>query len=202
MDLSEPSETSTSLHQWPCGRRARPGRPDRQAGQVPTAARVPDVLTHGPFTAADADRAGVTRRMLRGPAWNRLMHGIYCHSELQVDDELRLRAARLALPPDAVASGLLAAWAHKVWSPRPGESLPLDWSTRRGTHRPVGEASGSHRLVVGPRGVGEGRGLGGAAAGRTGVHIMRRSCLVESVVVADAFAAAGLVRLPELYAYV
>ncbi len=168
---------------------------------MPFLATAPPELRTGPFTVGQAAGCGVTIQMLRGRSWVRLTRGVYCHANVPVDDEVRLAALRLALPEDAVATDLLAAWALGVWSPPPGQPLPLQWALARGRARPRQTADASRRLVVASTDVVTARGLQCTSPLRTAFQLMRRACPVEAVVVADAFAAAGAVELPWLWAY-
>ncbi|KQX66766.1 hypothetical protein [Angustibacter sp. Root456] len=163
---------------------------------------VPPELADRAFTAEQAAGLGVSARMLRGAQWRQLLRGVYCHRDLTIDDDVRLAAARLALPEDAVASGRLAAWLHGAWSPSPGEPLPLEWARDKARARPLRTLDGSHRLVVEGSDVVVVRGLRCTSAMRTAFQLMRRAPLVEAVVVAEAFAWCGQLELPWLWAYV
>jgi hypothetical protein len=163
---------------------------------------VPADLIHGAFTVQQAAQHGVSPRMLQGAQWRQLLRGVYCHRDLDVDDDVRLSAARLALPADAVATGRLAAWLHGVWSPPSGQPLPLEWAQEKGRSRPLRALDGSHRLVVDQADVVEVRGVRCTSPMRTAFQLMRRAPLVEAVVVAEAFAWRGRLELPWLWAYV
>lgn len=121
---------------------------------------------------------------------------------MPVDDDVRLAAVKLVLPADAVATDLLAAWAHGIWQPAPGAPLPLQWAVERGRARPGPSLDSSRRLVLQASDVVTARGLRCTSPMRTAFQLMRRACVVEAVVVADAFARAGLLELPWFYAYV
>lgn len=164
--------------------------------------RLPAELMGGAFTVECAAWHGVSARMLQGREWRRLLRGVYCHRGVAIDDEIRLSAARLALPDDAVAAGRLAAWLHGVWSPPPGGQLPLEWAREKGRSRPLRALAGSHRLVVDDADVVEVRGLRCTSPMRTAFQLMRGAPLVEAVVVAEAFAWGGVLELPWLWAYV
>jgi very-short-patch-repair endonuclease len=62
---------------------------------------IPESLKHGPFTTHEALDAGVTPRMLRGARFNRLHRGVYVHADYALTFADLVRAAQLALPPDA-----------------------------------------------------------------------------------------------------
>lgn len=170
-----------------------------------------------PFSGAWAvDAKLITRRQLQSSAWVRMLRGVYRHKSLDETDEVRADALRLVLPAGAVVSGRTAAWLHGVWAPRPGTAAPLEHA------RPV-LASGSgyegtrrRRLVYGPTlldgiddlsdgcvgDVVEVHGIAVSSVLRTCFELMRDRPLVEAVVVADAFAAAGALTLPWLDAYI
>ena len=83
--------------------------------------------------------------------------------------------------------GLTAAWVHGVWRPAPGADLPLEFAR---SPRKLGQDLGEDLVPAG--------GLLVTSPARTCFDLMRRYNLVEAVVVADAFAAAGVVSLPAL----
>jgi hypothetical protein len=67
----------------------------------------------------------VSRRALRGPSWVHVFGDVYVAEGVALDDAGRLEALRLAMPPDAVAIGMTAAWMYGVWSPPPDSAVPL-----------------------------------------------------------------------------
>jgi hypothetical protein len=73
---------------------------------------VPAELTSGPFTLADARRAGLTRRQLQGRSWRRVGPGVYLWAGLTEHPTLLLAAIRRRLPATAAFSGRTAAWLH------------------------------------------------------------------------------------------
>jgi hypothetical protein len=170
---------------------------------VPAHAHVPDDLTTRPFLARDAVLSGrLTPRQLQSSAWRRLLRGVYVHESVEVTSDVRLAAVRLVLPKEAVACGLLAAWLHGVWVPRPGALVSPDVT------RPVlssgTPAAGQNRRRLTLRGspdwsgaltgysatdqdVVERDGLLVTSPLRTCFDLMRERRLVEAVVVADAF---------------
>jgi len=169
---------------------------------VPVRPRRPTELTTGPFTLAAARASGVTPRMLRGATWRPLVRGVYADARLDLTDDLRLRALRLVLPPDAVAIDLTAAWLHGVWQPAPGREVPLHVATPRDRCRPPGPNPLSHRRHWWGPDVVVVRDVVATSPMRTAFELARRSCLVEAVVAVDAFAHAGLIDLPWFWAFV
>jgi hypothetical protein len=170
---------------------------------MPVAAHVPAELLLGPFRARDAVEARrLTANQLRSQAWRRLFRGVYVHRSVPDTPELRVSAARLALPGDVVAAGLLAAWLHLVWTPLPGREVPL--CVTRPVPRTGERFAGVHRRRLTLRGtadwfgsdvghsavdrdVGEVDGMLVTSPLRTCFDLMRQRRLVEAVVVADAF---------------
>jgi hypothetical protein len=73
---------------------------------------VPLELTRGPFTLAEARRAGLARWHLEGASWRPLGAAIYVWAGLPETPVLKLEAARLRMPASAAFSGKTAAWLH------------------------------------------------------------------------------------------
>ncbi|MFY1673290.1 DUF559 domain-containing protein [Plantactinospora sp. WMMB334] len=80
-------------------------------------ARVPSRLAFLPFSARAAVAEGlISRSMLRGPAWRRLLPDVYVHRDGYRADDHRMwcDAVGLTLPPGAVVGGLSAAYLWGV----------------------------------------------------------------------------------------
>ena len=71
---------------------------------------VPAELLNGPFTLADARRAGVSRSALRSRRWQRLATGLYCARDSSDDQFEVLRGWLRVLPGDTIFAGATAAW--------------------------------------------------------------------------------------------
>lgn len=69
---------------------------------------IPESLRARPFTAGEARAAGVSAKVLRGRSVRRLYHAVYVAADLPLTLAVRVRAALLILPPDAVAAGVTA----------------------------------------------------------------------------------------------
>src|SRR5207253_3892023 len=67
-----------------------------------------------PFSLDEARAAGLTLDALSGRSWHRLGTELYCWSGLREDPWQLLLAWRAHLPPDAVFSGLTAAWLYRL----------------------------------------------------------------------------------------
>jgi hypothetical protein len=68
--------------------------------------RVPDDLRGRPFSRVEALASGLPRGVLAGPQFHRVHHGVYRHRDHDLTFDDRVAAARLALPPGAVTTGV------------------------------------------------------------------------------------------------
>lgn len=68
--------------------------------------RVPEEFRHRPFHRAEALDFGITRSVLQGPQFRRVHESVYCHVAHEPSFADRLTAARLALPPSALTTGI------------------------------------------------------------------------------------------------
>jgi very-short-patch-repair endonuclease len=92
---------------------------------------VPPALADRPFTTAEANAAGISRDVLRGPRFRRLFRGTYVRHDLKLTTTVWLHAARLVLPKDAVISHLTALAMYGLDF---GVGWPLHFSTATSTH--------------------------------------------------------------------
>ncbi|MEP9363122.1 hypothetical protein ABLE68_09175 [Nocardioides sp. CN2-186] len=67
---------------------------------------IPPRLHTGPFTRADAARAGVSSRMLQGRRFVRIHQGVWRVADHDMTEDDWITAARLALPDDAHLTGI------------------------------------------------------------------------------------------------
>jgi very-short-patch-repair endonuclease len=74
---------------------------------------IPADLKKRPFTLHEARAAGLTRRVLASKSWRRIGPSLYCWADLEVGAWQLLQAWHLRLP-NAVFSGLTAAWLHRL----------------------------------------------------------------------------------------
>lgn len=162
----------------------------------------PPSLLGRPFTVAEAAENGVTRRMLSGSAWRRVLRGIYVDARTPLTDDCRVAALRLVMTPDAVAFGLTAAWLHGAWRPPPERPLPLHLSTPTPRASPRRATGGAHRSQWWEGDVVDVQGVRATSPMRTAFDLMRRASLVEAVAVADSFAFQELLDPLELAIYV
>jgi hypothetical protein len=160
---------------------------------------MPPELTRGPFTVAQARRAGLARWHLEGASWRRLGPGIYAWAALAETPELKLEAARLRLSETAVFAGRTAAWLHRL-DAAPCEPieviLPGDGE---GWER--GGVS-VHRAALDDCEVVVRRGFRTTSVLRTLSDLSRNLSLVEAVVVADMALHARLIQRAELSGWV
>ncbi len=168
--------------------------------------RVPDELAQWPFVGSIAVRSGLlTANELRGPTWVRLLRGVYVRAGRESDPQVRVHALRLVVGLYDVVCGVTAAWLHGVWTPPPGGTLPLEIARPLRAHGQQPAGLRRRRLVLldepDADDVVDMDGVHVTSGLRTCVDVMRERSLVEAVVVADAFAHRGLVRLPSLRAY-
>lgn len=80
-------------------------------------AAVPRELSSAPFRGADAVRRGLlTRGMLSGASWQRLLPDVYCHASVFAPDDHRLwcTAVALTLPPGGAVDRYSAAFLWGV----------------------------------------------------------------------------------------
>jgi hypothetical protein len=177
----------------------------RSVGRRP---QVPDELRFGPFLGSAAVAAGLlTARQLQSAAWVRLVRNVYLHRNVEQTGPIRAQALSLVLRPGAVVAGITAAWLHRAWDPRPGQLVPLEYARERLDHSTgltgarmrrrvlrVDDGAWSDVIDIG--------GIPVLSPMRTCFDLMRERSLVEAVVVADAYAHAGLFELPWFAAYV
>ncbi|MGQ0464228.1 MAG: hypothetical protein ACT4QG_02790 [Sporichthyaceae bacterium] len=156
---------------------------------MPRTPQLPAHLLHGPFGIADATAAGLTRHQLESQCWVRLFRQVWVHRDVELSDRQRFDAVRLALPPDAAATGRTAAWLFGAWSPRRGQPLPLDFGLPS-SRKP---AANSRRLVLDEGDVDVFHGVRVTTPERTCFGLMTRSSPNEAIVWADAFLFRGLV---------
>ncbi len=168
---------------------------------------LPDELMLAPFRGSVAVASGLTTlARLRGQCWRRIVRDVYVHRDVPESPELRRAVLRLVLGPGTIACGRTAAWLHGVWQPLPGRPVPIETTRALEASGRAPEHLLRRRLTLTEIGlepdVMELDGLLCLTSRRACFDLMRERNLVEAVVVADAFANAGAIWLPEFYAYV
>lgn len=168
---------------------------------MPPRPHTPPQLVGAPFHLRDALAAGLTRHQLASQCWVRLFREVYVHRSVAITDRLRLDAIRLVAPPDAVATGLTAAWLHGVWTPRSGLAVPLQLGLpmHRGAFH-LADGRG-RRVVLAEGDVQELDGLPVTTPERTCFGLVAAANPTEAVVWADAFLAARIVTPDGLRRY-
>jgi hypothetical protein len=161
---------------------------------------VPPELTVGPFRLETALAAGLTRHQLASTCWLRLFRCVYVHCAVELTDEVRLQALRLAAPPEAAATGVTAAWLFGAWTPAPGQAVPLHLAVPK--DKSYAEAAArTHRIVVDDGDLALFNQTLVTTPERTCFGLMTRSSPDEAVVWADAFLHADLVTQDGLRRY-
>jgi very-short-patch-repair endonuclease len=156
---------------------------------------VPLELTRGPFTLAQARRAGLARWHLEGASWRRIGPRMYAWVGLPETPKLKLEAAQLSMPPGAAFSGKTAAWLHGL-DVSPCEPIEMILpSAADGLGR---DGVLVHRVALDDSEVEFKRGFRTTSLLRTMFDLSWKLSLVEAVVVADLALHAGMVRHAEL----
>jgi very-short-patch-repair endonuclease len=161
------------------------------------AAKVPRELRFGPFVGRDAVDAGLlTKRQLSGPAWCRLLPGIYGWRGLQLTHRDRCLAAGMYLDGRGAISGRDAAalWGADVLVRGAPIEVTVPLETR--LRAPRGLRVVRSALPAGD--VTSWAGTPTTTPGRTAFDLARRMSLVEAVVCIDAMLAARLVAMEDL----
>lgn len=159
---------------------------------------IPMELMRGPFTVAEAARAGVTWDQLQGPTWTRISTGFYVLASLASEPMSLLLAVRRRLPAAAAFAGRSAGWLH-------GLDLPPCDPVEVIVPRATGVASRAgirvHRsLTLDGRDVVVRQGLRTTSIQRTLRDLAGRMNLTEVVVLVDAAVRRRLITLEELAA--
>lgn len=164
--------------------------------------RVPRELSFLPFSGSWAVAKGLlTKNMLRGPTWRRLLPDIYVHADGYREDDHRMwcDAVALTLPPGAAIGGLSAAYLWGVdLLPRispvhvvlPGSVGPRAHPRIVVSRRPLAADDVAHFAKL-PLTTGV----------RTAFDLGRRLPRVEAVVAVDALLHRRVIKVPELAAY-
>lgn len=155
---------------------------------------IPAELTKRPFTLDEARAAGLSKRSLQGKAWKRIGSELYAWSGLH-EDNWHLLAAWHRKLPQAVFTGVSAAWLHRL-DVDPAHPVEVTLPRTSGVRTQVG-------LMVRRRDLQQSdvtriRGLYATNAGRTFADLRWRIPEQELVVLADQALRLGLGRFHEL----
>ena len=142
-------------------------------------------LTGRVFRGSDAVRDGrLTRAQLRGLAWRRVRHDVYCDADLPLTHRLCAEAVLLAAPPTAVLGGLTAATLWSTRNPFAGPGTPVEVVLPPGTRWNPGEGVRVRTCPTAGDVVTDGV-LRWTDRTRTAVDLVRRGPLDEAVVLLD-----------------
>ncbi len=156
---------------------------------------VPNSLMRGPFSLEDARLAGLKRWHLEGASWRRLGPETYIWAGLAQTPIRRLEAAVRRLPPDAVFSGLTAAWLHGI-DVEPCDPIEVTVPEDSGVTVRVGVAV--RRAAFRHGDVTKVHAMPATSIVRTIAEVCGRLNLTEGVVVADMALHLRRVRLAQL----
>jgi very-short-patch-repair endonuclease len=155
---------------------------------------LPEDLKKGPFTLADARRVGLDRWHLEGASWRRIGPTVYVWAGIPDSPQLRVEAAQQRLPPEAVFSGLTAAWLHGL----DVACEPIEVTIPKGMGVSARSGISVRRATLGRGDVVNVRGVRVTSVLRTLSDICVRLTVAEAVVVADMALHAGLATLADL----
>ncbi|MBA2508749.1 MAG: hypothetical protein H0V32_08630 [Nocardioidaceae bacterium] len=80
---------------------------------------LPESLLGRPFTIAAAGQHGVSRRVLAGKRFHRLVTGVYVHADVELTVRVWAQAALLVTAPDAVVTGVTGLQVRGVYAGSP-----------------------------------------------------------------------------------
>ena len=143
---------------------------------------IPDELRKGPFSIAQAERAGVKRDQLRGAGYRRLTRGVYVAAELDDGPMSRLRGLATRLRPGCAFSGHAAAVIHGLDLPL---EPPIEATVPPGLHVTPRADLRIRRGQLGAGDVVERHGMPVTSPARTAFDLARCLPLVEAVVCVD-----------------
>lgn len=171
---------------------------------MPRVPRVPPQLSELPFRGSQAVADGLlTKSMLRGPTWQRLLPDVYRYADgyRETDQRMWCQAVALTLPPGGAIAGLSAAHLWGVDLIPRGErsrvSVALPATARMRAHAHVDIT----RSALPPTDVTRLDGLPVTTAVRTAFDVGRRVPRTAAVIVVDALLNRGVVKQSELGDY-
>jgi hypothetical protein len=165
---------------------------------MPRPSLVPPDLRKAPFTLAEARRAGLTAKQLRGASWRRVGCGLYAWAGLDHSPALVLAAVRRRLPPGAAFSGRTAGWLHGLDLP-PCDPVEVTIPTACGVSARAGASV--RRAELADAEIVQRRRMPATSPLRTAVDLGSRLPLVEAVVAVDMALHRGLIDLGALHSH-
>lgn len=165
-------------------------------------ARVPRQLAFLPFLGSQAVAEGLlTKDMLRGASWHRLLPDVYVHADgfQPHDHRMWCDAVALTLPPGAAFCGLSAAYLHGVnlLDRQTPVSVTLPMTVRRRRHPRIVY----HHQQLADDDMTRFTGLTITTALRTAYDLGRSLTRTEALAAVDAMLARRLVQLESLIGY-
>ncbi|WP_203742225.1 hypothetical protein [Actinoplanes cyaneus] len=152
---------------------------------TPTLTSSPEELAKAPFRGSTAIAEGhITRGVLRGDAWRRLLPDVYVHRDLPIDHRVWCSAAGLILPAGTAIGGPGAAhlWgADLLHQDPPGSAVaPRDRWMRRNRRIMT------HHTVIAPEDLTVLGGVAVTTPERTAFDLGRRLSRADAVILLDA----------------
>jgi very-short-patch-repair endonuclease len=163
-------------------------------------ADVPEQLRGRPFTLAQAEAAGLSRRALQSAPWRHLFRGVWVHCSVELTREVRFEAVRLVLPEHAVVCGITAAWLHGA-DVRHEDDLDVDVSFPKGRRRPVRAGVRMSQETLAPTDISVVDGVRVTSPVRTAFDCLRLLRGVQRLIVADALTHLRVTSVDELISY-
>lgn len=160
---------------------------------------IPDELKNGTISIAEAQSFGVSRDVLRGPAWRRVGWGRYRWAAQVVDEDVTLALLLTSLPAGAALAGPTAARRWGIDVPRQARPEVIVPPGTGVSGRVQGRV---RRVKLGAGDVVERSGLPVTSPLRTCLDLACRLPLVDAVVAIDQALHVRLVGLPGLTEYV
>lgn len=160
---------------------------------------VPEELRRGPFTVAEAQSAGLSRKQLRGASWKRILGGLYAWTGLADNPALVLTALHRRLPGGAVFSGQTAGWLHGLDMP-PADPVEVTVPYGCGVSARAGVCI--RHGILSTQDIVERQGVPVTSPLRTAFDLARHLCLVEAVVAVDKALHSRLIDIAEFRWYV
>ena len=160
---------------------------------------IPDELKTGTISIAEAQAVGVSRDLLRGPAWRRVGWGRYRWAAQEMNEDVALAVLLTSLPEGAALAGATAARRWGLDVPRPAKPDVVVPPGAGVSGRVEGRV---RRVNLEPGDVLIREGLPVTSPLRTCFDLACRLSLVEAVVVVDQALYGGLISLESLAGYI
>lgn len=153
-----------------------------------------------PFTVAQAEAAGVSRKVLRGHEWRHIFRDVYAHASVEDTRLFRFHAVKLVLPPYAVARALTAAWLNGA-DVRREDDLDVHIGYPKGRRRRKRPGLEVCQETLAAEDITVMYGVAVTTPVRTAFDCLRLLKGIEGIVVADALAHLQRTSVEEMTAY-